>query len=74
MTESTQSRLGRFTGSQSIKLFTGLKGPTETVKQWIKEKSHRAYQSRPSDYLSEESGKTFAALVLADFLHATANR
>jgi hypothetical protein len=67
--ESTQNRLDTFVGSESVRLFTGVKGIGTSVADWIKNRAIVLVNLQPSDHLSDESAKVFAALILSEFLH-----
>lgn len=71
--ESTQNRLGRFIGSRSVKLFTGLKGEAFDVNKAIAERAIVLVNLKPSAMLPDESGRVFASLLLSEFLNAALN-
>jgi hypothetical protein len=71
--ESTQNRLGRFIGSRAIKIFTGL-GSQFSIERAIEENAIVLVNLKPSRNLSPESGKVFAALLLAGYLQAALDR
>jgi hypothetical protein len=78
--ESTQNRLGRFIGSQAIKLVAGLGSSTKDSKNFdigraIDESAIVLVNLAPSDnYLSDESAKVFASLLLAGYFRAAMAR
>ncbi|HEV3219579.1 MAG TPA: hypothetical protein VGZ48_07390 [Candidatus Acidoferrales bacterium] len=67
---STQNRIGRFLASRGILRTIGLKTAPETVANWIERGAIVLVNLRPSPFLDPESGKTFAALLLSEFLNA----
>lgn len=71
--ESTQNRLGRFIGSRSVKLFTGLPGDALDINKAIEDKAIVLVNLKPSAMLPDESGRVFASLLLSEFLHAALN-
>jgi hypothetical protein len=72
--ESTQNRLGRFIGSQAIKLMTG-SGAGFDIGRAIDESAIVLVNLAPSsNYLSNESAKVFASLLLAGYYHAAMER
>jgi hypothetical protein len=66
---STQNRIGRLLASRNILRTIGLKTPGESVADWIDENAIVLVNLKPSPYLDQESGKTFAALLLSEFLN-----
>jgi hypothetical protein len=71
--ESTQNRLGRFIGSRSVKLFTGLRSEAIDIGKIIRERAILLVNLKPSPMLPDESGRVFAALLLSEFLHHALN-
>jgi len=65
----TQTRLGRFIGSRTMRMFTGLP-TTTTVKDWIDQKAIVLVKIAQSPNLSRESARVFAGLLLRAFLTA----
>jgi hypothetical protein len=70
---STQNRLGRFIGSRSVKLFTGLKGESLDINRAIKDRAIVLVNLKPSTMLPAESGRVFASLLLSEFLNTAIN-
>jgi len=70
---STRRRLGRLVSSKGVRLFTGLKAKNTTVEEWIAQKAIVLVNLKPSDNLSPKAARTFAALILAEFLHVARN-
>ncbi|HVB33755.1 MAG TPA: hypothetical protein VNJ52_05195 [Patescibacteria group bacterium] len=70
--ESTQNRLARFVESDSVKLFTGLPGGIH-IDDIVDKEAILLVNLKPSYYLSAEAGRTFAALLLSEFLHSALN-
>jgi hypothetical protein len=69
----TQSRLTRFVGSQTIKLFTSLPNGM-TAAEWIDQGAIVLVNLAKSDHLSLEASRTFAGLLLHQFLTAALHR
>lgn len=71
--QSTQNRLGRFIGSKSVKLFTGLKGESLDIDKAIRERAIVLVNLKPSAMLPDESARVFASLILSEFLNTAIN-
>jgi len=67
--QATLNRLDPLIGSKTVRLFTGLKGVSTRIEDWISQKAIVLVNLKQSVNLSEESAKAFAALILSEFLH-----
>lgn len=74
--ESTQNRLERFIGSNVIRLFTGLgnAGDGFSISNAWEENAIVLVNLAPSNMLAPESGRLFAALLLAGYLQTALDR